>query len=96
MPAKRSRHKRIGKAPRLSRLNSRLTRKDVTRAEYNHIIDILNDRKMILDGLADAITALRRDSDIQFKRIAQIQADLDDVKSAWLKTPRRAIRAREG
>jgi hypothetical protein len=81
MPAKRSRRPRIAKARRLARLN----RTDVTRAEYNRIIDILNERKKILDGLADAITALHHDSDIQFRRIAQIQADLDDAKSAWKK-----------
>jgi hypothetical protein len=81
MREKRSRHRRIAKAPRLPRL----ARRDVTRAEHNRIIDILNERKKILDGLADAITGLRQDSDIQFKRIAQIQADLDQIKSTWRK-----------
>ena len=56
---------------------------DVTRAEYNYIIDILNDRGAILNQFRDAIHELQRSSDIQLKRIAQIQADFDVIRLAW-------------
>ena len=65
--------RRVPKAPRLR--VSPLKRTDVTRAEYNRIIEVLNERNEILNGL-------RHNSDIQFQRIAQIQADLDLIKRA--------------
>jgi hypothetical protein len=55
----------------------------VTRGEYNRIIDILNERAVILNEFRDAISALQQDSEIQFKRTAQMQADLDQIKQAW-------------
>ena len=54
----------------------------MTRAEYNRIIDILNERNEILNALRASAEELRRDRDVQFKRIAQLQAELDDVKRA--------------
>ena len=65
--------RRVPKAPRLR--VSPLKRTDVTRAEYNRIIEILNERNEILNGL-------RHNSDVQFQRIAQIQADVDLIKRA--------------
>jgi len=65
--------RRVPKAPRLR--VSPLKRTDVTRAEYNRIIEVLNERNEILNGL-------RHNSDIQFQRIAQIQADVDLIKRA--------------
>jgi hypothetical protein len=65
--------RRIPKAPHLKA--SPLKRTDVTRAEYNRIIEILNERNDILNGL-------RHNSDIQFQRIAQLQADVDLIKRA--------------
>jgi hypothetical protein len=50
-------------------------RMDVTRAEFNHVIDLLNERGEIVDQI-------RRELDIQFKRIAQLQFELDDMKKA--------------
>jgi hypothetical protein len=44
----------------------------VSRAEFNTVLDILKERGVILNGL-------RKDLDIQFKRIAQMQAELDLV-----------------
>jgi len=73
--------RRIRKARRLPR--SPLSRKDVTRGEYNRIIDILNDRAVILNEFRDAIHELKQASDIQFKRIAQLQADLDTLRRTW-------------
>ena len=58
---------------------------DVTRAEYNHIIDVLNERKIIINGFREALERLEQTADVQFRRIAQIQADLDDVRKAWQK-----------
>ena len=68
----------IPKARQLTR--SPLNRTDVTRGEYNRIIDILNERNGILNALREAIAGLQQTNDIQFKRIAQIQADLDNLK----------------
>jgi hypothetical protein len=70
---------KIAKAPRLRR--SPLTRTDVTRAEYNNIIEVLNQRGEIINDL-------RRELEVQFKRIAQMQSELDEVRRAWVKTQR--------
>ncbi len=69
---------RIPKARRLS--GSPLSRKDVTRGEYNRIIDTLNERAVILNEFRNAINALQQASEVQFKRIAQLQADVDHLK----------------
>jgi len=73
--------RRIPKARRLPRTAA--SRIDVTRAEYNRIIDILNERNGILNALREAIERLEQSSATQFKRMAQMQADLDEVKRAW-------------
>jgi hypothetical protein len=64
-------------ARRLPQLN----RRDVTRREYNQIVDTLNKSGEIIDGL-------RRELDTQFKRMAQMQSELDDVRRAWVKARR--------
>ena len=74
----------IRRAKRLRRKPA-LAKFDVTRGEYNRIIDILNDRAVVLNEFRDAINDLQRASDVQFKRIAQMQADFDVVKRAWEK-----------
>jgi hypothetical protein len=56
---------------------------DVTRAEFNEVIAQLNERGEILNDL-------RRNQDIQFQRIAQLQAELDLVARAWKKYRRGA------
>lgn len=63
---------RIAKAPRLRVLS----RTDVTRAEYNNIIAVLNQR-------GEMINELRRELDVQFKRMAQMQSELDEVRRVW-------------
>jgi hypothetical protein len=68
---------RIPKARRVQR--SALNRADVTRGEYNRIIDVLNERNVILNGLRDALQRVEQENAIQFKRIAQLQAELDEV-----------------
>jgi hypothetical protein len=65
------RKKRV-KMPVARRL-SLLNRRDVTRREYNQIVDILNQRGTIIEDL-------RRELDTQLKRIAQIQSELDVLR----------------
>jgi hypothetical protein len=71
---------RIPKARRVTRSPS--SRVDVTRGEYNRIIDILNERNVILNRLREGLEAVEHMCDIQFKRMAQLQADVDEIKRA--------------
>jgi uncharacterized small protein (DUF1192 family) len=48
---------------------------DVRREEYNQLVDILNERGEIMKRLL-------QDQEIQFQRIAQLQAELDRLKHA--------------
>ena len=73
--------RRFRKERRLRRSPER--RFNVTRAEYNHVIDVLNERTVILNEFRDALDKLRRDNAIQLRRTAEIQADLDEIKKAW-------------
>jgi hypothetical protein len=57
-------------------------RRDVTRGEYNAIVEILNER-------GDIIAGIHKTLDLQFERIAQLQAELDLIRSAWAKKPTR-------
>jgi len=59
-------------------------RRAVTRAEFDHVIDILNERGEILvgyraalDGYLVRLDQIGRELDTQLKRIAQLQAQLD-------------------
>ena len=84
MPTKRRSRRRSRRIPKARALRpSPQSRTDVTRAEYNHIIAILNERNEILNALRDGVQGLEHVTEIQFKRIAQIQADLDAIKEAW-------------
>ena len=83
-PTRRS----IPKARRLKR--SQPNRVDVTRAEYNAIIDVLNDRNAILNALRQAIQHLERFDEIQLHRTGQIQMELDAVKRALEKLAERS------
>ena len=74
---------KLPKARRVRR--ARDHRPTVTRAEYTAIVKTLNERNDILNALRDALQRIEQASDVQFRRIAQIQADLDDVKRAWEK-----------
>jgi hypothetical protein len=71
-------HPSIPKAKRLKRLS----RVDVTRAEYNAIIDVLNERNVILNALRQAIQRLEQSDEVQLHRTGQIQMELDLVKRA--------------
>jgi hypothetical protein len=68
MPAKSSRRRALPRIPKSRRM-------DVTRGEFNRVIDMLNERGQVVD-------VMRRELDIQFKRIAQLQAEIDDLKKS--------------
>ncbi len=51
-------------------------RMDVTRDEFNRVIEMLNERGTIMNDLA-------HNQEVQFKRLAQLQAELDLIKRAW-------------
>jgi hypothetical protein len=53
---------------------------DVSRTEFNHVIDLLNKRGEILQEYRESLDRMRRDLDIQFKRIAQMQLEIDQLK----------------
>ena len=59
---------------------SKSRRFDVSRGEFNHVIDLLNERGKILQEYRMSLDQMRRDLDIQFKRIAQLQLELDQIK----------------
>jgi hypothetical protein len=65
------------KVPRIQKAK----RLQVTRAEYNGLVDLLNERGQI-------IAKMLQDLDIQFKRIAQLQVQMDEVRAAWTKNIR--------
>jgi hypothetical protein len=65
MPDRRPPVAKVKRIPRDGRV-------DVTRAEFNRVIDILNERGKVL-------IALQQNQEIQFKRMAQMQAELDEV-----------------
>jgi hypothetical protein len=52
----------------------------VTRAEYNGIIDILNERSAVLNAIREAIERLERADEVQLARTAQLQVELDLIK----------------
>jgi hypothetical protein len=83
VPRKSNTPRRTRAAKRLPKAPRALQRFDVTRLEYNRIIGILNERALTLNEFRDAIQELRHTCDVQFKRIAQLQADLDAIKRAW-------------
>jgi hypothetical protein len=75
--AKKSGARRIRRAPRIARTRHRA----VTRQEFNRLAERLNERAEILDDL-------QRSQQIQFQRLAQLQAELDVIKRAWEKMRR--------
>ena len=68
MPAKTRRRRALPRIPKSRRF-------DVTREEFNHVIDLLNKRGQVVDEM-------RRELDVQFKRIAQLQQEIDGIKRA--------------
>ena len=79
---KRGHVRRIPKARSIKRRRGR-SAVDVTRGEYNHIIDILNERNIILNGLREAVERLERSDAVQLHRTAEIQRQLDELRKLW-------------
>jgi hypothetical protein len=78
MPTKQRPLRRAKRTPKGRRIN-------VSRAEFDKVLDILKERGAILIGL-------RKDLDIQFKRIAQMQAELDVVRQLLAEQQLRKVR----
>lgn len=68
--------RRLRKAPAIPKSR----RMDVTRAEFDRLIDVLNERTGIINEIGKQVETNARNIDVQFTRIAQIQADLDQIK----------------
>ena len=60
-------------------------RRDVTRGEYNALVDLLNERGRIIEDIHKTLN-------VQFQRIAQMQAELDSLKSRIKPLKRRHLR----
>jgi hypothetical protein len=73
MPMKRT---RLPKAP----LIPKSRRLDVTRGEFNGLIELLNRRSAVINEIGQQVEKNARNIEVQFTRIAQIQADLDQIK----------------
>ena len=74
---------------RLPRVPRPLRKKDgvdVRRSEFNQVIERVNENATILQ-------ALRSELDLQFKRIAQLQAQLDVIQRAWAQVKDESARA---
>ena len=67
---KRKKFTRIPKARRI----------DVSRGEFNRVVEIVNRHTSLHEDRAEHLAALHRDLEVQFKRIAQLQQELDDIK----------------
>lgn len=70
---------------------------NVTRAEFDAVIKLLNERSKIINGIQRELESLsrelsaqvqqnRRELQTQFTRMAQIQQELDDVKRKRART----------
>lgn len=64
-----------GRAREVGRI-AKARRMDVRREEFNRLIDLLNERGELLNRIL-------REQEIQFQRIAQLQAELDHIRQAW-------------
>jgi len=69
--------RRVGKAKRIP-VGKRM---DVKREEFNRVIAILNERGQIINDL-------RHNQDMQFQRLAQLQAEMDLIRRAWERSAR--------
>ena len=56
---------------------------DVTRAEFDRVIDLLNERGRMINDLAEQLDRNTRSIQVQFARFAQIQAELDRIKRSF-------------
>jgi hypothetical protein len=56
---------------------------DVSRAEFNRVIEILNERGSIINDL-------RHNQEMQFRRLAQLQAEVDLIRRGWDRSGQRS------
>ena len=77
--AKKSKPRRVGRARPIP-LAKRI---DVTRAEFNRVIAILNERGNIINDL-------RHNQEMQFRRLAQLQAEVDLIRRGWDRSGQRS------
>jgi hypothetical protein len=77
--AKKSKPRHVGRA----RTIPLAKRMDVTRAEFNRVIEILNERGGIINDL-------RHNQEMQFRRLAQLQAELDLIRRGWDRSGQRS------
>ena len=66
-----------------------LDRRDVTRAEFNHLVALVKER-------GDVVDKLTKDLEIQLRRIAQMQLELDEVRLAGQRSKRTQSPGSEG
>ena len=80
MPTKRARAKPslARRLERLEKVVARLTRAGVNVRRQEH-----DELRAAIEPLTSIEARNTRELEIQFKRIAQIQAELDDIKRAW-------------
>ncbi len=52
----------------------------VTRAEFDRMVDALNERGRLIEELREEIERSRRVLKVQFERMAQMQMDIDLLK----------------
>jgi hypothetical protein len=64
-------------------------RRDVTRGEYNGLIETLNERGRIIDEIHHSLQTINKNLDLQFRRMAQMQAELDGIRAAWTRSRRK-------
>ena len=78
-PSRRSSTERRSVATRVARLETQLA--TLTRTRVN----VRRDEFVALSNALRSVEQNTRDLEVQFKRIAQIQADLDRIKNTWMK-----------
>ena len=61
----------------------RVKRMNPSSEEYHRLLEMMDERAEIINELREAIYALRRVTEVQFTRMAQMQMDLDGIKRAW-------------
>jgi len=77
------------RTPRHRRVIRRIPKlRSVTREEFNHAIDVMNERGVLLRDYRVALERIDKTLEVQFTRIAQLQAELDDIKKALARASR--------
>jgi hypothetical protein len=55
-------------------------RNAVTRAEFDRVIDLLNERGRIINEIREQLEKNTRSAEVQFTRFAQMQQEIDELK----------------